>query len=49
MLTVGDKLPEFSLTAVHGNDPKTAFAPVTRETYVGKWLVLFAWPPWSRS
>jgi alkyl hydroperoxide reductase subunit AhpC len=44
MLTVGDKLPEFALTAVQGNDPKTAFAPVTRETYAGKWLVLFAWP-----
>jgi alkyl hydroperoxide reductase subunit AhpC len=44
MLTVGDKLPAFSLTAVHGTDPKTAFAPVTRETYAGKWLVLFAWP-----
>jgi alkyl hydroperoxide reductase subunit AhpC len=44
MLTVGDKLPDFALTAVQGNDPKTAFAPVTRETYAGKWLVLFAWP-----
>jgi lipoyl-dependent peroxiredoxin subunit C len=44
MLTVGDKLPTFSLTAVNGTDPKTAFAPVTNETYAGKWLVLFAWP-----
>ena len=44
MLTVGDKLPAFSLTAVQGNDPKTAFTPVTNETYAGKWLVLFAWP-----
>ncbi|MDB5405603.1 MAG: ahpC [Rhodospirillales bacterium] len=44
MLTVGDKLPAFSLTAVEGTDPKTAFAPVTNETYAGKWLVIFAWP-----
>jgi peroxiredoxin (alkyl hydroperoxide reductase subunit C) len=44
MLTVGDKLPAFALTAVQGNDPKTAFTPATNETYAGKWLVLFAWP-----
>jgi lipoyl-dependent peroxiredoxin subunit C len=44
MLTVGDKLPEFSLTAVSGKDPKTAFAPATHASYPGKWLVLFAWP-----
>ena len=44
MLTVGDKLPSFSLTAVNGTDPKTAFAPVTEKSYVGKWLVIVAWP-----
>ena len=44
MLTVGDKLPAFSLTAVNGTDPKTAFQPVTNETYAGKWLVIVAWP-----
>jgi lipoyl-dependent peroxiredoxin subunit C len=44
MLTVGDRLPQFALTAVSGKDPKTAFAPVTAATYAGKWLVLFAWP-----
>ena len=44
MLTVGDKFPAFSLTAVKGSDPKTAFAPVTNESYAGKWLVVFAWP-----
>jgi lipoyl-dependent peroxiredoxin subunit C len=44
MLTVGDKLPAFSLTAVNGTDPRTAFTPVTEATYQGKWLVLFAWP-----
>ncbi len=44
MLTVGDQLPQFALTAVSGKDPKTAFTQVTNATYAGKWLVLFAWP-----
>ncbi len=44
MLTVGDKFPAFSLTAVNGTDPKTAFTPATNDTYAGKWLVVFAWP-----
>jgi Peroxiredoxin len=44
MLTVGDKLPQFNLTAVQGTDPKTAFTPVTNGTYAGKWLVIIAWP-----
>jgi lipoyl-dependent peroxiredoxin subunit C len=44
MLTVGDTLPSFTLTAVNGTDPKSAFQPVSEKTYEGKWLVLFAWP-----
>lgn len=44
MLTVGDRFPEFSLTAVQGTDPKTAFSGVTNASYAGKWLVVFAWP-----
>src|SRR5579885_3549440 len=44
MLTVGDKFPRFSLTAVNGTDPKTAFTPVTNNSFAGKWLVVFAWP-----
>ncbi|HEV8026926.1 MAG TPA: peroxiredoxin [Stellaceae bacterium] len=44
MLTVGDKLPAFALTAVSGTDPRSAFTPATNESYAGKWLVLFAWP-----
>jgi peroxiredoxin (alkyl hydroperoxide reductase subunit C) len=44
MLTVGDKFPAFGLTAVNGKDPKSAFAPVTNDSYRGKWLVVFAWP-----
>jgi lipoyl-dependent peroxiredoxin subunit C len=44
MLTVGDAFPAFSLTAVNGTDPKTAFTPATQDSYAGKWLVVFAWP-----
>jgi lipoyl-dependent peroxiredoxin subunit C len=44
MLTVGDKLPTFNLTAVNGTDPKTAFTPVVNRSFAGKWLVIVAWP-----
>ena len=44
MLTVGDKFPEFSLTAVNGTDPAKAFTPVDDHSYAGKWRVVFAWP-----
>jgi len=44
MLTVGDNLPNFNLTAVNGTDPKTAFQAVTPASFAGKWLVIVAWP-----
>ena len=44
MLTIGDKFPEYNLTAVVSGDPKTAFTDVTNETYKGKWQVVFFWP-----
>jgi lipoyl-dependent peroxiredoxin subunit C len=44
MLTIGNKFPEFNLTAVVSSDAKTAFKPVTNASYKGKWLVVFAWP-----
>ena len=47
MLTVGDRLPAFSLKAVTKIDVKTpdeAFATIGNETYKGKWSVLFFWP-----
>lgn len=44
MLTIGNKLPEFDMTAVVSTDPSKAFKNVTNATYKGKWLVLFAWP-----
>lgn len=44
MLTIGNKLPEFEMTAVVSGDPQTAFKTVSNATYKGKWLVVFAWP-----
>jgi lipoyl-dependent peroxiredoxin subunit C len=44
MLTIGNKFPEFKLTAVVSSDQKSAFKEVTNATYRGKWLVVFAWP-----
>jgi len=44
MLTVGDKLPEFSLTATVSTDPDKAFQTVTDKSYPGEWMVLFFWP-----
>ena len=44
MLTVGDRFPQFSLTAVSSGNPNTAFQTVTNDDYAGKWLVVFAWP-----
>ena len=44
MLTVGDKLPEFDLTAVVGLDKGKEFTQITQASYPGKWQVLFFWP-----
>ena len=44
MLTVGNKLPCFSLDAVVSTDLKTAFKKIDNNSYDGKWLVLFFWP-----
>jgi alkyl hydroperoxide reductase subunit AhpC len=43
MLTVGDRFPDFNLTAVNGTDP-AGFTTATRDSYAGKWLVVMAWP-----
>lgn len=44
MLSVGHKLPAFTLKATIGNDVTTAFMEVSDKSYAGKWLVLFFWP-----
>lgn len=44
MLTVGDKLPAFDLTAVVSLNKGREFEQVTNESHPGKWTVLFLWP-----
>ncbi|MHC4375180.1 MAG: peroxiredoxin [Planctomycetota bacterium] len=45
MLTVGDQLPAFDLTAcIDNGNPSSSFAQITQDSHPGKWLVLFAWP-----
>ncbi len=44
MLTVGDRLPQFSLKATVSEELDSAFTTIDNQTYTGKWLVLFFWP-----
>ncbi|HTD27984.1 MAG TPA: peroxiredoxin [Xanthomonadaceae bacterium] len=44
MLTVGDKLPQFSLKATVSTDLNKAFVTIDNDTYKGRWLVLFFYP-----
>ncbi len=44
MKSVGDKFPEFSLSATVSSDIKTAFQTIADKSYAGKWLVVFFWP-----
>ncbi len=44
MLTVGDRLPSFSLQAVVSTEPDREFATLTDQHEPGKWKVLFFWP-----
>jgi peroxiredoxin (alkyl hydroperoxide reductase subunit C) len=44
MLTIGDKLPDFTLQAVVSLDKGKEFHQITARSHPGKWLVLFSWP-----
>ncbi len=47
MLTIGDKFPEFNLSAVKSgvnNDHTDSFIHVNNNSYSGKWMVVFFWP-----
>lgn len=44
MLSVGKKLPEFSVKATVSTDIKNAFQQISNQTFKGKWLVLFFYP-----
>ena len=44
MLGVGQKFPDFKVTATVSTDLKTAFTEIGTDTYPGKWKVIFFWP-----
>jgi lipoyl-dependent peroxiredoxin subunit C len=44
MLTVGDKFPEFRLTAVVGLEQGGEFQEITDRSFPGRWRVVFFWP-----
>ena len=46
MLQIGEKFPEFSLTATISTDKDEAkaFTTVNQDTYEGKWKLYFFWP-----
>jgi peroxiredoxin (alkyl hydroperoxide reductase subunit C) len=44
LLTVGDRFPEYELTACVALDPAKAFAEIDHKSYEGKWRVVFFWP-----
>ena len=43
MLSVGNKFPEFKLTAVSGISPES-FSEATLDTYGKQWKIIFFWP-----
>ena len=44
MLTVGEKFPNYKLSAVVSLDKGKEFQEVTESTHLGKWQVIFFWP-----
>ena len=44
MLTVGDRFPDYELTAVVSTESDDSFATLTGESQPGRWRVVFFWP-----
>ncbi len=44
MLGVGQKFPDYSLTATVSLDMKNAFQTISNNDYKGKWKIYFFWP-----
>lgn len=44
MLSVGQRFPDFQLTACVNRKPQTAFRRITQDSYPGKWVLYFFWP-----
>jgi lipoyl-dependent peroxiredoxin subunit C len=44
VLTVGDRFPEYDLTACVSIDPNAAFKAIDHKSYGGRWRIVFFWP-----
>lgn len=44
MLSVGKPFPDFHLKSVTGTDIKDGFGEVTKDSFKGKWMVVFFYP-----
>ncbi len=44
MLSVGDRLPVFSLQSVVSLEPQKEFTTLTEQSFPNRWKVLFFWP-----
>jgi len=44
MLTIGDRIPNFTLQACVGLDSGKEFETIQNTSYPGKWLLLYSWP-----
>jgi peroxiredoxin (alkyl hydroperoxide reductase subunit C) len=44
MLGIGEKFPDFSVTATVSTNKDNAFKTITNEDYSGKWKIYFFWP-----
>ena len=44
MLSIGEKFPEFRLTAVSSADMDSAFSEMQHHDYEGQWKIFFFWP-----
>jgi len=44
MINVGQTFPSFELKATVSREPGRTFAEISRDTYEGKWLIVFSWP-----
>lgn len=44
MISIGEKIPSFSVQATVSNDVSNAFVDITEHSFAGKWKVLFFWP-----
>ncbi|MGA7459233.1 MAG: peroxiredoxin [Candidatus Korobacteraceae bacterium] len=44
MLAIGEKFPDFSVTATVSTNKDNAFKTITGEDYPGKWKIYFFWP-----